>query len=277
MRQRPDGVDGGQAMNREDLFEKHLRGELTVAEATALKQLLANNPEAGRAFVEYANETALLVRVGTQVQSARGVDNVVPFPALDGRITSPQDSDLDRGSGRGTTSARILKWGSMAACLAALAILLAWLNQDSDSRIIAEVYVSGHGVQVTRAGALLKGNDIELLPRDVITTPTNKTAVIVYKHEATRLELQPGSVVVFGNASQGKRFELRRGIIEARVSPQPEGRPMAVETVHAVATVLGTEFVMRADQQATKLDVLEGKVELACRLTGKKVKVKAGF
>ena len=165
----------------------------------------------------------------------------------------------------------------MAACLAAMAILFAWLKRDSGSGIVAEVYVSGHGVQVTRAGALLKGNDIELMPRDVITTPTNKTAVIAYKHEATRLELQPGSVVVFGDASQGKRFELRRGIIEARVSPQPEGRPMAVETMHAVATVLGTEFVMRADQQATKLDVLEGKVELACRLTGKKVKVKAGF
>ena len=52
---------------------------------------------------------------------------------------------------------------------------------------------------------------------------------------------------------------------------------MSVKTAHARATVLGTEFVLRADERATKLDVLEGKVEFACRASGKKVKVKAGF
>jgi hypothetical protein len=31
------------------------------------------------------------------------------------------------------------------------------------------------------------------------------------------------------------------------------------------------------DDTTTKLDVLEGKVKFACRVTGKKVKVKAGF
>lgn len=54
-------------------------------------------------------------------------------------------------------------------------------------------------------------------------------------------------------------------------------KPMRVKTALARATVLGTEFVMRADEDATKLDVLEGKVEFTCRASGKKVKVKSGF
>ena len=123
----------------------------------------------------------------------------------------------------------------------------------------------------------MAGEDLELLAGDVIATATNQTAMIVYDRELTRVSLQPGTVVVFGGDALGKQFELRRGTIEARVAPQPAELPMSVQTAHALATVLGTEFVMRADERATKLDVLDGKVRLACRATGKTVKVKAGF
>jgi hypothetical protein len=76
---------------------------------------------------------------------------------------------------------------------------------------------------------------------------------------------------------KGKRFELRAGIVQARVAPQPPGESLRIKTPHARATVLGTEFLLRADEETTRLDVLEGKVQLACRTTGKKVTVKAGF
>jgi ferric-dicitrate binding protein FerR (iron transport regulator) len=139
------------------------------------------------------------------------------------------------------------------------------------------VYVTGARIQVTRAAAFVKGETIGLQAGDIITTTTNHSATIAYEHESTRIEIQPGSVLVFGDATNGKRFELQRGIIRARVAAQPAGQPMRVKTAMARATVLGTEFVMRADEGATKLDVLEGKVEFACRASGKKVKVKAGF
>ncbi len=265
-------------MNREELFEKHLRGESTPVDAIELKRLLANDPDAGRAFVEYTNETTLLVRVGAQVQSTRRADNVVPLPSLEGRASRVPDLPGEKDSGtRGARPSNVLKWAALAACLIALAIVFGFLNRGSGPARVAEVYVTGEGVQVTRNGALLKGREIELLAGDVIATRTSNTAAIIYQREPTRIELQPGSVVVFGDAAQGKRFELRRGIIEARVAPQPAGLPMSIQTPHAFATVLGTEFVMRADEHTTKLDVLEGKVQLACRVTGKKVKVKAGF
>lgn len=132
---------------------------------------------------------------------------------------------------------------------------------------------------MTRQGTAMDPATTELKAGDVITSSTNDTATIVYRSEATRLELQPGSILVMGEVTEGKgkRFELRNGIVQARVAQQPPGESLRIKTAHARATVLGTEFLLRADEQTTRLDVLEGKVQLACRTTGKKVTVKAGF
>ena len=269
-------------MNREELFEKHLRGELDAAEVLELKHLLASDRETGRAFVEHANETALLVRVGSQLQSARSASNVVPLFSFE--EASSENLKISEGPQEQPPASRRLfrfsRRAALAACLVALALVaitLVFSTRPPAARHAAEVFVTGAGLEVTRNGLLVKGDVIELQAGDVIQTPTNNIAVIGYQHEATRLQIQPGSIVVFGDPTAGKQFELRRGILHARVAPQPEGRAMSVQTAHARATVLGTEFVLRAEERATKLDVLEGKVEFACRASGRKVKVKAGF
>jgi ferric-dicitrate binding protein FerR (iron transport regulator) len=252
-------------MNREELFDKHLRGELSAEEMAELKRLLASDANTGRAFVEHVNETTLLVRVGSQFESARMADNVVPLAEADSNLPS-------RRSRRWAVAA-------MAACLAVLAAgTVIFLNRKPPEPVkLAEVYAAGAGVQVSRNGVLMDAAVTELQAGDVITSATNETAAIVYRSEATRLELQPGTVLVFGEATEGKRFELRTGIVQARVAPQPAGQSFRIKTPHARATVLGTEFLLRADENTTRLDVLEGKVQLACRITGKKVVVKAGF
>jgi ferric-dicitrate binding protein FerR (iron transport regulator) len=173
------------------------------------------------------------------------------------------------------------KWAALAACVMGLVAVAVSLSREPLVTVPPhpnpEVYVTGERVQVKRAEALLKGDAIGLQAGDIISTATNHRATIAYAHESTRIEIQPGSVVVFGDATNGKRFELRRGIIRARVAAQPADHPLRVKTALARATVLGTEFVMRVDEGTTKLDVLEGKIEFACRTSGKKVKVKAGF
>ena len=252
-------------MNREELFDKHLRGELSVEETAELKRLLASDASTGRAFVEHVNETTLLVRVGSQFESARMADNVVPLAEADPNLPSRRS--------RGWAMA------AMAACLAVLAAgAVIFLNRKPPESVkLAEVYATGAGVQVTRNGVVMDAAATELQAGDVITTAANETAAIVYRSEATRLDLQPGTVLVFGEATGGKRFELRAGIVQARIAPQPAGQSFRIKTAHARAMVMGTEFLLRADEETTRLDVLEGKVQLACRVTGKKVVVKAGF
>lgn len=261
-------------MNRDELFDKHLRGELTAAEAAELKRLLAQDPDAGRAFVEHVNEAALVVRVGSQIQS---VENVVPLHVAEARGPQGVFSSARESGTREARFSRTVKWAALAACFAALTVAAVLLGRKSPPARILDVYVTGTGVEVARGGALVKGDTIELRAGDVITTATNGRAMISYGHESTRIEIQPDSIVVFGDATRGKRFDLNRGIIRARVAVQPTGQQMWIKTAEARAIVLGTAFVMRADGSGTKLDVLEGKVRLACRASGKKVTVRAGF
>lgn len=270
-------------MNREELFDRHIRGELSAADVVEFKRRLASDAEMGRAFVAHVHETTLLVRVGSQMQAAPAGSKVVPLFPGEGRKAQPVanlDSSEHLGT-RGARHSRMARWAALAACAAVLAALAVSVSRKPGAAIpqrpIAEVYVTGERVQVTRAAAVIRGEAIGLQAGDVIATATNHSATIGYEHESTRIEIQPGGVVVFGDATNGKRFELRRGIIRARVGAQPAGKPLRVKTALARATVLGTEFVMRTDEDATKLDVLEGKVEFACRTTGKKVKVKSGY
>ncbi len=67
---------------------------------------------------------------------------------------------------------------------------------------------------------------------------------------------------------------VRRGSVEARVTPQPAGRAVVLATPHAEARVLGTTLRL-AVGASTRLEVLEGKVRLT-RTDGRSVEVAGG-
>jgi ferric-dicitrate binding protein FerR (iron transport regulator) len=257
-------------MSREKLFDKHLRGELTERDAAELKELLRRDADTGRALVDYVNETSLMVRVGSQIQSA----------LLPGKVSELVDKpDMARRR-------RSYAWERMAlaACLVAFAIVAARFGfkppppPGSEGKAGAVELVVQGATEVQRGSERLRLTpDFELEPGDVITTATNAKATLHYANEPTQIEVQPGSAVRLGELVVGKEIELRRGSLQARVAPQPKEKPMLVTTPHARATVLGTEFIVQADAAITRLDVLEGKVQLACRANAKKVVVRAGY
>ena len=251
------------SVNREDLFDRHLRGELNESETAELKRLLAGDGAAARAFIEHVNETNLIIRVGSQLQSAEAARNVVRLNA------APKSPARARRVWLRVTAA--------AACVIGLAVVAVTLSRPPVRPSGADGFLSGGSVQVVRAGVLLDDDVIFLQPGDLITASTNETAVIAYENEPTQIEVFPGALVRCGNSASGKEFELRRGGLRAHVSPQPAGKPMRITTAHAQATVVGTEFVVRADERTTKLDVFQGKVELAGRAVAKKVLVNGGY
>lgn len=265
-------------MNRDELFDKHLRGELTVEDRSQLKRLLSENADAGRAFVAHAAETTLLVRVGSQLQASRTAENILLLPSSEEKESQALAIPAgDEPETRVRRLARSLKWAAVAACVLAFALVSAALVQWSHRSSGAAVRLKGIGVQVMRSGALLHADEIQLKEGDIIVTPTNEMAVIIYQREATRMDIAANSVLQFGDDRGGKRFELRHGALRARVAPQPADKPLLVTTPQAQATVLGTEFLLKSDERATRLDVLEGKVLLACRANAKKVLVNAGY
>src|SRR5207247_9922319 len=74
----------------------------------------------------------------------------------------------------------------------------------------------------------------------------------------------------------GNRFELGTGKIEAVVARQRPFRSMFVHTPRAEARVLGTEFILAATTNATRLEVTAGSVKLTRLSDRAAVKVAAG-
>lgn len=246
-------------MNRDELFENYLRGELSSSETAELKTLLERDDEAGRALVGYVNETNLLVRVGSQIESVRA-EKIVPLRPPSARPVFP--------------------WRrvALATCLMLFATLAFVLIRPQPSATShPQLLASAAGVHLVRGDLVRPFQEtFDLQTGDVIITgPT--TAVIAYDGGKTRIEIQRDSVVQFADAAGGKHLELRHGALAARVAPQVSGHPMLLTTLHARATVIGTEFKLRAEPATTTLEVLEGKVQFTCRFDSKKVMVTGGF
>jgi len=86
--------------------------------------------------------------------------------------------------------------------------------------------------------------------------------------DGTVLHLDPGAEIVLLPALAparrgGKQLRLLSGSLSAEVVKQPEGLPLLVETPHALATVVGTEFGLGVEPGRTELEVARGVVTLA--------------
>lgn len=96
--------------------------------------------------------------------------------------------------------------------------------------------------------------------------------------DGTRIELGEDTSMPALRLKAGKRITVARGVLNAQVTPQPRAEPMAFETPHAEATVLGTSLrleVASGETGSTRLTVTEGRVRLR-NLDGKAVDVASG-
>ena len=87
---------------------------------------------------------------------------------------------------------------------------------------------------------------------------------------STEIRFVDGTLVVLSGRTEIRlrdddraRMELREGTLRCDVTPQPAGRPFAVLTPHAEATVLGTSFELTSTSEETRLLTRSGRVRLA--------------
>jgi len=101
--------------------------------------------------------------------------------------------------------------------------------------------------------------------------------------DKTRLEIDAGTeltdlfdVDAPGKDARGKRLFLKRGTLTAAVARQPADRPMVVRTPHGEARVVGTTLRLVVEPGSTRLEVMEGRVQLKRFSDGKTADVPAG-
>jgi hypothetical protein len=114
-----------------------------------------------------------------------------------------------------------------------------------------------------------------MVPGETLTTSARSSATLRYA-DGTTVRLQSNAAYALVPAAKGKPGRLLRGVVEVDVAAQPADAPFTIRTSHGRVTVRGTRFVLTAGTDATKLQVREGKVEIADAKDATRAFVSAG-
>ncbi|MCM8537068.1 MAG: FecR domain-containing protein [Lentisphaeraceae bacterium] len=133
--------------------------------------------------------------------------------------------------------------------------------------------ISGHIVLVRDGQERIIAKDLKLSPGDVLRTNVGN-ARILYS-DGTQINLDEKTTLLVYGSSKGKKILLNHGRLDADVAPQPDGKPLILQTPLAQAEVLGTSLSLTSLKGESVLNVTEGAVRFK-NLKGNKDVVKAG-
>lgn len=169
------------------------------------------------------------------------------------------------------------KWILPAGGLA-IGLLFAYVGHRQ-SLGFARVMVGARGITIVRGEQAIGEvpDGFALRSKDRIQLADDGQATLFYLEENTQVQLRGPAQLELRETREGKNLRLHRGSLTARVAPQPADRPMILWTPQAELTVLGTEFTLSVVSNATRLDVIEGALRMACLEDGKEIKVHDGY
>jgi hypothetical protein len=107
-----------------------------------------------------------------------------------------------------------------------------------------------------------------------VETGSRPALVAVKFPDATRLDLDGDTTIAA--VTERKTVALARGTLVATVAKQPAGKPFLFTTPLADVTVLGTQFLLAATPDSTRIEVREGRVKFARTTDGSSIEVTAG-
>ncbi len=265
----------------EELFERHLRGELDEAETERLAELLDSNPAARQDFVDYVRwDTEMSEALRESSQSPRDVDILT----IDRTMTDGQWVSKPAFLRLMLAAAAVVIVALSAGLIYQLAYPEGGLSESneiatqprfSDESIARITGLSGslmwtgdrgRIVRELKIGTELAGGTIEGLAPD--------SWFELQFNDGSTVMISGASMLTFADLGQ-KELRLREGVFSANVVPQPAGKPMLIHTRSALLEVVGTQFDVEADLTSTVLNVSEGKVRLKRLSDGSEVDVPA--
>ncbi|MCP4003853.1 MAG: hypothetical protein GY725_06620, partial [bacterium] len=248
------------ARDRQELIDRHLRGELSESERERLAELLDSDAAARKDFVEQVQWDTRLAEVLREGRGSRREPNV--------------DEGADAIFAERTPTITLTR--ALLAISAAIIIMLTaslcfqWLNPEQPiarppveppgaERPIAKItglssplQWTGDGGRVSydlSVGLELAGGTVEgLAPGSWVELEFN---------DGSTATISGNSMLTFSDHGQ-KMLHLKQGNLSSNAKPQPPGKPMLVYTRSAVLEVLGTQFEVEAETATTILNVSEG-------------------
>ncbi len=244
----------------------YLVGDIEDADLAELDRRVREDPAAARRMAqlcdhEMALATMLNMRQGRQI-SAR---------------SKPVPKKLQRATRR-TSQSRL--W--MAAVAALIVIGVAWVALHNSSvkpapatRVATVTEIAGT-VEVNRPdGKSALKLKAPLNAGDRIAVGAQSRLALSFD-DGTTLTLDAGTTLALPSAAD-QPLHLESGALTASVAHQPAGKPLRIHTAQAEAEIVGTQFRLAIENNATRLDVSEGRVRLTRAADKAVALVDAGF
>jgi len=244
----------------DDLIGRYVHGDATQEDLAELSRVLERNPEIISRFLAAAEIERDLREVYGTV-ATKSVTRSVPAARKPRSVRRP--------------GAPSNSWIGTATAVAAVIVIVAAfvLSARGQGAVIAHVAATVNGAMLIRDGdesPLQSDTDVHI--GDKLRVPA-RAAVLVDFPDRTKMTVgstgNDETIALFdeysppnSSSGTGKKIRLESGVMTAEVSPQPKGRPMLVTTSRATAEVVGTQLKVSVENEATRLDVLEGKVRL---------------
>lgn len=254
-------------------------GELTPERFNRLHTMLAASPARRRFYLRFMNMHAMLERYQSAPDQSAVPVTPIPFPPAIPR----------------SRRAWVLASGLVAACVVLTLLAVRLISPKVDQVEVAntnqstpqkkETFSSGAYIGEASRGALLLRNNtgkkiaarMKLEAGDILITPGNSSVVIRYGGEETIVGIFSGSRVVFDRIESAKHIRLVHGELVCDVAKQEPDKPLTLNTPHAQAVVLGTQFVLSADDKKSHLRVNEGMVRFTDLASRETVEAVAGY
>ncbi len=249
------------------LIEAVLNGQVDDAQFAELERRLQNDAAARDTYATYMNLHCELSGRFAVEGDIVGLEAELEKELREGEFADFRRTVSAQSTQRGSRRSTLKQLFALAAIAAlVLAGLFVWnkrSSQDSAAQdtlaqvrdLEGEVSIIGAAdTSPARVGDLLRPG------QRLRTAEQNARAVLEYA-DGTTVQVHFGSVVQVP-ADGDVRLRLLAGSIEVDAAPQPDDRPLVFATDHARYVVLGTRFRLYRNEDATRLELNEGRVRL---------------
>ena len=250
----------------ESLIGRHLDGVASPEDVAELSRQIESDPDTRLLYLKLARVHATL--------SAAESDEPSVTTEAESRVLEllERHDSTDRGR------QRFRRLATVSIAVVVLVTTAYSLRPRDEPQIVRITGLSG-SLSWTGGGGRVVGDlgvGTELAGGTVEGRSPNSWIELEFLDGSTVMLSGTNSMLTFSDHGQ-KKLQLKEGTFSADVNPQPQGRPMIVQTRTAMLEVLGTQFNVDASLYSTTLNVSEGMVRVNRLSDDKQVIVASGY
>jgi ferric-dicitrate binding protein FerR (iron transport regulator) len=251
-----------------ELIANVVNGDATPEQAARLESQLLESEAARDFYIDYVNLHATLRRHFFAAQNeVLSSEELAQFRQAVAAECYPQPRRIWR---------RPLQL-TIAAIAAALLIAVVWRawNPPFANAVATVRSLDGEATLISARQSRLAAVGDALRPGDSLRVSNEAAQAVIEYPDGTQVQLHSGAAVQ-SPADQKVRLELLSGSMEVDAAKQPADHPLIFATRQSRYVVLGTRFRLYQEENASRLELDEGKVRVERPASGETVEVEAG-